>query len=799
MATDIVSLNRVRYAGLDFDTIEDDLTTQLQVKFAASFNDFAVSSLGIVLIDIVAFGLDTLSFYLDRRATDTYLATARTQTSVALLTRQLGYKMAAAVASSVDLEVATGKVYGFAIPIPQRFQFSGPNGTIFEAGQAVTIPANSTASVTVPCYQGQTITETFTSAGTPNQIFTLTRVPTNWMIVQGSVTVTVNASPFTESDFLMFAATDQFEVGYNDTPPTILFGDGVAGNIPILNASIVVTYVATLGSTGQVLSNTITSAITPLVVNFTSISLSINNPSASIGGSDLEDLEHAKTYAPLVFKSRQVAVTGGDYKALAGSYADPLYGRVAVAEAISSRSAATDIELQNLLNDITDSLTSATLTVQNNAGFNSWAKHTSYVEGQYVVPTPTNGYYYQAFDTGASGGVQPNFPTETGAIVSDNTIVWTCQGPVLSNNGLAIATSLLAQSTQSQADATSIASNLTTVNNNESQILSLARVIGSDATQIQSNYGDLSSVVSLAKTFINAIPIAGSSQLTNADQSSLLAYLNQVTAIALPISSLAASISATSTSQAAVVQQNQNTLVFTVGCNPIQPGTLLADLNAQLASIASEVGSSTSPYSGLFLVIQNILAASSLNQTNIVTDLGLISNHVNSILSADCQANLVSVPILAVDASGFYSAPSIGLIHSLQAYLDGIKEVTQTVVVSSGVDFLIPAVITIRIGVDVGTSLNVTQATAQTEVNGLLMARPFGLSLFLSDLIEPLDQISGVHFVNATIVGYRPVGNPSILTDLLDSNGNLIVSSNQVVTLSQADLVINVELYTGSN
>ena len=798
MATDLISLNRVQYSGFDFDTIEDDLRNQLQINFAASFNDFAVSSLGIVLIDIVSFGLDTLSFYLDRRATDTYLATARSRSSVALLTRQLGYKMGAAVASSVDLSVAASKAYAFAIPIPARFQFAGPNSTIFETAQAVTIPLGSTIPITIPCYQGQTITETFTSNGQPNQIFQLTRVPSNWMIAQGTVTCVVNSSPFVESDFITFDETDQFEVGYNDVPPTIRFGDGVAGNIPVLNGSIVVTYVATLGTAGEVLSNTINSVVTGLVVSFTTISLTINNASASVGGSDLEDLQHAKTFAPLVFKSRQVAITAGDYQALAGSYADPRFGRVAIAEAISSRSAATDIQLQNLLNDIENNLTTATLTIQNNAGFNTWAATTSYNRNEYIVPNPTNGYYYQANDSGLSGLSQPMFPTIVGQTVSDGGVIWSCQGTIIANNGLALAHSILTQAGTATSDITSIATNLANVFNNESQILSLARIIGSDSTQIGADYGDATSAVSLAKTAINAFATTTASTTINTtDQANLITYLNTINSLLSLMNGLASSISANATSQSAVSQNTQSVLQYTVGKDVVTAGTFLTDLNTQVASIASGVGVSSPAPTGLFLVLENILGSSTLNEVNILDDSVSIANHVNGFLAADCQANLVSVPILAVDTSGFYAAPSIGLINSLQAYLDGIKEVTQTVVVASGVNFLIPAVLTIRIGVDPGTSLSVTKATAQTIVDGVLMGRAFGLSLYVSDLIEPLDVVTGVHFVNATIAGYRPVGNPSIFTDLLDTSGNLIIASNQVVTLSISDLIINVELYTG--
>lgn len=354
VSTQVESLNRVRYGGLDFDTHFDDLRARTQVQFAEDFNDFALSSLGIMLMDIVAYGLDSLSFYLDRRATDAYLDTARTRKAVARLSRQLGYKMGAAVSSSVDVEVAIQTPVAFSVPVPKGFQFKGPEDLIFETADVVTYdPFSGPTDIrSIPCYEGQTITENFVSSGQPNQFFELRRVPPNKFVVQGAVQVVVNGADWTESDFISFDKTDQFEIGYNDDPPTVRFGDGTAGNIPEAGAPIVVIYVAARGKAGQIAAGAITEPVNPLVVSFTTIDLSINNPLAPEGGDDPEAVAKVRTLAGRVFKSRQVAVTRGDYQALSGAFADPLYGRVAAAQAISSRSAAQDIFLQNTIADI---------------------------------------------------------------------------------------------------------------------------------------------------------------------------------------------------------------------------------------------------------------------------------------------------------------------------------------------------------------------------------------------------------------------------------------------------------------
>ena len=126
----VAELNRAKFSGLDFDSHFDDLQSRMQIKFADDFNDFALSSLGIMLIDIISFGLDSLSFYLDRRTTDLYLETARTRKSVSRLTRQLGYKMRAAVSASADLDVSVVDPVAVSVPIPAGFQFQGPNESL---------------------------------------------------------------------------------------------------------------------------------------------------------------------------------------------------------------------------------------------------------------------------------------------------------------------------------------------------------------------------------------------------------------------------------------------------------------------------------------------------------------------------------------------------------------------------------------------------------------------------------------------------------------------------------------------
>ena len=55
----------------------------------------------------------------------------------------------------------------------------------------------------------------------------------------------------------------------------------------------------------------------------------------------------------------------------------------------------------------------------------TWKPNTTYYPFQYVRPTVENGFQYAAVDGGASGSVEPTWPTTINATVGDGTIQWT--------------------------------------------------------------------------------------------------------------------------------------------------------------------------------------------------------------------------------------------------------------------------------------------------------------------------------------------------------------------------------------
>jgi len=746
MATSARSdLNRAKYAGFDFDTHVDDMRARIQIKFAADYNDFALASLGMMLLDVVSFGLDALSFYLDRRASESYLSTARTRRGVSRLSRQLGYKMGGAVSSSTDLTVAITTPKLINVTIPVGFRFTGPNSLFFEVSREVTwTPAEQTAGTAklVPVSEGQTFNESFTSDGTANQVFELTRLNDSQYVTAGTVLTQVDGADWEETDFLVFTATDQFEVGFNDDPPTIRFGDGSAGNIPITGSSINVQYLATSGKAGNVAANIIVAVTANLVVAGDTIGLSISQPKKTGGGDDPETLEHTKAFAGKVFNSRFVAVTANDYRALAGSYADPVFGRVAVAQAVSSRSADSDLALVSLLAAIQNSLTPNVALIREEI-----ATHLTDVGSSIEVLT-----------------------TELG---DDGTLK-----QLLDDIGTSVT------SVEASVDAT-----ITGVRGNRNL-----------AIDMRSEAQDLLDAIAALPT--------GADQMSNVTKATYTAILTSLQSSTSTIEGA----SDTQVGQLGSVKDEIDKVGTDVtSVQPDGDDSLLKQAEASRSTSFVLVGAfddtdptvSTGLARSYGLTLEGVADALDPLLANndaaiVYTALTAIFEHVDKILSDECKANLVTVPILVRDAAGFYTEPSNGLVNSLANFLDLRKEVTQTVEVVSGGGFLVFPHITARVGVTKGYSLEQTRTAVESAIDGILRDRYFGVDLFVSDLVQVIRTVEGVAFTNVLIEGYTTLALSVVQTDKLDDDGNLIIDDSEVVTKTPGTIDVTTEAFLPS-
>ena len=76
----------------DFGSIKSDLINYAKVYYPETYQDFNNASFGAMLIDMVAYVGDMLSFYTDYQTNETLINSAVEADSVAKLAKQLGYK-----------------------------------------------------------------------------------------------------------------------------------------------------------------------------------------------------------------------------------------------------------------------------------------------------------------------------------------------------------------------------------------------------------------------------------------------------------------------------------------------------------------------------------------------------------------------------------------------------------------------------------------------------------------------------------------------------------------------------------
>jgi hypothetical protein len=712
-------LTRVRYAGLDFDTHEDEILARLQVKFAAVFNDFAVSSLGIMLVDIFSFGLDTISFYLDRRATDNFLITSRTLASATRLSRQLGYKPGPASASSVDIQISLDSTYSFPVTVPIGFQLLGPGGLIFETQESITFSIGDTATYTITASEGETLTSVFFSDGTANQVFDIGNVPESKFIVgtgtngQSKVVTEVDGTAWVEQEFLQFGETDQFEIGYTDEPPTVRLGDAIAGKIPESNAEVRVTFFASSGVNGTATSGTVTQSVQPLVVGFDSIGLNINNAEGSSGGSDPEDVNSIKANAPGVFKSRTVNVTLEDYKSRAQSFVDSIFGAIAVARAINVRGSSDDAFLSSRLTNIRSE----------------------------------------------SGNFVPIVETAVDAINVDTAAIATSVAEAqVDDDSLATAIADIAVA----EDAARIANE---INRTASGIISTT------SSACAGELGTIDAQHDLLVADIVAATSGAAGSIGDDLEATLLAYLSVMDTARISGTAKTSEIGA----QAGTVLTSVTTI--TTELDDIDEKATTSE--ARRAGIRADVDAIEVSNTSITATTDTLLIDVQATDNNINDLVQQVDDHVDSFLSNECKSNLIEVPVLTLDSEGFYVVPTNGLQKSLQAYLEGAKEVTQVVKVTGADNQLVSSEITVLVGILTGYSEATVRSQVEAAILDVLRGRAFGAALRLSELYAPVApeqddiQIEGVEYVNIAIVG--PSGR-------IDADGNLPVEEFEVVT-----------------
>tara|TARA_Y100000592_G_scaffold56027_3_gene88132 strand:+ start:18046 stop:19839 length:1794 start_codon:yes stop_codon:yes gene_type:complete len=141
----------ISYTSRDFDSIKEDLVNYAKRYYPNTFQDFNEASFGAMMLDLVAYVGDQLSFYIDYQANESFIDTALEYKNIVKLAKQMGFKMPGA-ASSV------GNCSFYAI-IPALASNGNPDlsyspilrkGSLVSAANGLTFTLNETVDFSKP-------------------------------------------------------------------------------------------------------------------------------------------------------------------------------------------------------------------------------------------------------------------------------------------------------------------------------------------------------------------------------------------------------------------------------------------------------------------------------------------------------------------------------------------------------------------------------------------------------------------------------------------------------------------------
>jgi uncharacterized phage protein gp47/JayE len=306
---------QVDYTSRDYASIREDLINLIPL-YAPQWVSRDPADFGIILLEMFAYMGDSLNYYIDRAANESFLSTASQRDSVLRIASVLGYTPVDSIPATTTLTFFNSTAESIVVPAGTQVASTtivdgASTQIIFETDAQVTVP--SAGSINVEATEGETVYNEVVgnSNGTSDQEFILGDTP----VISNSISVTVNDtvySPVTyiidagSADPVFYSLTDAEEV------TSITFGDGVSGRIPPANAEILVTYRVGGGSQGNVNAGTLTNITT----NFTP-GLTVTNAAAASGGVDAESTDNIRVNAPASIRAIQRAVSLKDYGDLA--------------------------------------------------------------------------------------------------------------------------------------------------------------------------------------------------------------------------------------------------------------------------------------------------------------------------------------------------------------------------------------------------------------------------------------------------------------------------------------------------
>lgn len=326
--------------NLDFDGIKTSLKAFLKNQDKFKDYDFEGSGMNI-LLDLLAYNTHYQAFYANMVANESFIDSAVKRQSVVSLAKQLGYTPRSYRASTavVDIvwnrpsaafraSVARGEIF---INRGDTFAASGGN-SVFTflplQNYKVVNEGSSCVARNVEIKEGRFQTFTFiVNNSDTSQRFIIPESNIDTTTIRIRVTKSAKDitgineiwQPVEDINSIDGSTNAYFLQEVEDQRYEILFGDGIVGRKPDDGNAIIIEYLVTQAElangvqTFRYSGNVSTAGVIPtvtVVANENGVSQS------SFGGSDPEDIESIRYYAPRNYQAQERTVTAEDYKTI---------------------------------------------------------------------------------------------------------------------------------------------------------------------------------------------------------------------------------------------------------------------------------------------------------------------------------------------------------------------------------------------------------------------------------------------------------------------------------------------------
>jgi len=331
----------VDYTSRDYYALKQELIARVK-RVVPEWNGADGSDFGLALVEAFAYMGDMASYYIDRIANEGFLATATQRSSILALAEVYGYSPTGYSNADLTLTFTNNSSSAVELPAGVRVTADVTVGTsvktvTFTTYTSVSVPAYASGAAgqaTVAAYEGAVNTVESgsvygaiigTSDGSSEQRFTIYDDPVVSNSVEVYVQSGVSYKKWTQVKHLLdYGPADSVYsvVIDKDNVVSVVFGDGISGAIPTLQAVIRAKYIVGGGTIGNISTSLVDSIsyIPGLTSNQTAAlsgNVSVTNTVTGVGGQDPESSSSIRANAPLFLRAQNRAVTLEDFENLA--------------------------------------------------------------------------------------------------------------------------------------------------------------------------------------------------------------------------------------------------------------------------------------------------------------------------------------------------------------------------------------------------------------------------------------------------------------------------------------------------